>query len=130
MDHLMSKDMRIIVTTPVGDTVVLPLYKSLKEIVDPNETDNVTLDGSLYTDFINNRRNWVVAWEKLKAADYDIIRDIYNQQYLHEAYPKFTLPEYGVSEYMKINISDRNIRLNGEIMEGVSITLKEQNAIG
>lgn len=109
--------------------VTLPLYSSLKELLDPNETDNVTLDGTLYTDFINNRRSWQVGWEKLKAADYDTIRGIYEGQYSAEAYPVVEIPEYGVIAPMKVNISDRNIRLNGEIIEGVTITLKEQYAI-
>lgn len=107
----------------------MPLYKTLKEITDPNETDNTTLDGTLYTDFVNNRRSWLVGWEKLKAVDYDTIRTLYNQQYSNEAYHTVEIPEYGVTAAMKMNISDRNIRLNGEIIEGFSITLKEQYAI-
>lgn len=121
--------MRIIVHRLSGGTVELPLYKSLKEIVDPNETDNVTLDGTLYTDFVNNRRGWQVAWEKLKAANYDVVRSLYDEQYQYEAYHTFELPEYGITAPMKMNITDRNIRLNGEIIEGFSITLKEQYAI-
>jgi len=125
----MSKDMRIIVTRLSGETVELPLYSTLTEQTDPQETDNTTLDGTLYTDFVNNRRAWRVGWDKLKASDYDIIRAIYNQQYTYEGYAKYTIPEYEVSTQMKMNISDRNIRLNGEIIEGFSITLKEQYAI-
>lgn len=124
-----TKDMRIIVHRLSGGTTELPLYSSLRESIDPNETDNTTLDGTLYTDFVNNRRGWVVGWEKLKAANYDIIRAIYSEQYQYEAYHTIEIPEYGVTAAMKINISDRNIRLNGEIIEGVSITLKEQYAI-
>lgn len=121
--------MRIIVHRLSGGTVELPLYKSLKETVDPNETDNVTLDGTLYTDFVNNRRGWQVAWDKLKAADYDVVRALYGEQYTYEAYHTYELPEYGITAPMKMNITDRNIRLNGEIIEGFSITLKEQYAI-
>lgn len=121
--------MRIIVHRLSGGTVELPLYKSLKETVDPNETDNVTLDGTLYTDFVNNRRGWQVAWDKLKAADYDVVRALYSEQYQYEAYHTYELPEYGITAPMKMNITDRNIRLNGEIIEGFSITLKEQYAI-
>lgn len=124
-----NKDMRIVVNRLSGGTTELPLYSTLKEMLDPNETDNVTLDGTLYTDFVNNRRSWQVGWEKLKAIDYDTIRAIYNEQYQYEAYATIEIPEYGVTAAMKINISDRNIRLNGEIIEGVSITLKEQYAI-
>lgn len=123
-----TKDMRIIVTDGAG-TTILPLYKTLSEKIDPIESKNVTLDGTLYTDFINNRRSWVVGWEKLKAADYDIIRAIYNRQYTSESYPIIFLVEYNISAPMKVEISDRNIRLNGEIIEGVSITLIEQYAV-
>ena len=121
--------MRIIVHKIGGGTVELPLYKTLKETTDPNETDNVTLDGTLYTDFVNNRRGWQVGCEKLKAADYDVVRELYYLQYQYEAYHTYELPEYGITAPMKMNITDRNIRLNGEIIEGFSITLKEQYAI-
>lgn len=125
-----TKDMKIIVyPLDGGEEIELPLYSSLKEITTPNETDNVTLDGSLYTDFVNNRRSWQVGWDKLKAADYDVVRSIYDLQYVHEAYNTIEIPEYGITAAMKINITDRNIRLNGEIIEGFAITLKEQYAI-
>lgn len=119
-----DKDMRIIV-----NGTVLPLYATLKEDISPNETENITLDGTLFTDFINNRRAWVVGWEKLKAADYDTIRGLYMAQYTTESIPIVQIPEYGITAPMKLNISDRNIRLNGEIIEGFSLTLKEQYAI-
>lgn len=123
-----TKDMRIIITDSAG-TTILPLYKTLQEKLDPIESKNITLDGTLYTDFVNNRRSWVVGWEKLKAADYDIIRAIYNRQYTTENIPIVFLVEYNISAPMKFEISDRNIRLNGEIIEGVTITLLEQYAV-
>lgn len=123
-----TKDMSITVTNGAGATV-LPLYATLVEKIDPIESKNFTLDGTLFTDFINNRRSWVVGWSKLKAADYDIIRALYNYQYTSEAIPIVTIPQYGVTAPMKLEISDRNIRLNGEIIEGVTITLLEQYAV-
>jgi hypothetical protein len=119
-----TKDMRIIV-----NGTVLPLYSTLLEKLTPIESENVTLDGTLYTDYINNRRGWVAGWDKLKAADYDIIRALYNAQYTTEAVPVVQLVEYGIVAPMKMNISDRNIRMNGEIIEGVTVTFKEQYAI-
>lgn len=120
----MSKDMRIIV-----NGTVLPLYSTLKEQLDAIESENITLDGSMFTDFTSNRRAWAVGWEKLKAADYDTIRALYNAQYATETIPIVQIPEYGITAPMKISLSDRNIRLNGEIIEGVTITLKEQYAV-
>jgi hypothetical protein len=119
-----EKDMSIIV-----DSTTLPMYSTLREITTPNESENITLDGTLYTQFINNRRTWIVGWEKLKAVDYDTIRALYDAQYATETIPVVEIPEYGITAPMKIVISDRSIRLKGEIIEGFSITLKEQYAI-
>lgn len=125
---MQTKDMRIIVTDSAG-TTVLPLYSTLKEQVDPIESENITLDGAMYTDFTSNRRAWAVGFDKMKAADYDIIRAIYNRQYATEAIPMVQLVEYGIIAPMKFVISDRNIRLNGAIIEGFTLTLKEQFAV-
>jgi hypothetical protein len=119
-----TKDMSIIV-----DSTVLPLYSTLREQTSPIESENVTLDGTMFTDFTSNRRAWVVGWNKLKAEDYDTIRALYNAQYATESIPLVEIPEYGVTAPMKLVISDRDIRLNGEIIEGFTLTLKEQYAV-
>lgn len=119
-----QKDMKIIV-----DSTVLPLYSTLREIPTAIESENITLDGSMYTDFTANRRSWTVGWQKLKAADYDTIRALYNAQYSSESIPVVEIPEYGIVAPMKLVISERDIRLNGEIIEGFTLTLKEQYAI-
>lgn len=119
-----TKDMSIIV-----DSTVLPLYSTLKEQISPIEAENVTLDGSMYTDFTSNRRAWVVGWEKLKAEDYETIRALYDAQYATESIPVVEIPEYGVTAPMKLVISDKNIRLNGEIIQSFVLTLKEQYAV-
>lgn len=119
-----AKDMQII----IGSTV-LPLYATLKEQTSAIESENVTLDGTMFTDFTSNRRAWAVGWEKLKSTDYETIRALYDAQYATESIPIVQIPEYGITAPMKIVISDRDIRLNGEIIEGFSITLKEQYAI-
>jgi hypothetical protein len=124
----MTKDMRIIVSDGAG-TTILPLYSTLDEQIDPIQSENITLDGAMFTDFTSNRRAWRVGWEKLKAADYDIVRAIYNRQYSTESIPIIVLPEYGISAPMKMVISDRNIALNGEIIKGFSVVLKEQYAV-
>lgn len=113
----------------IVDSTVLPLYSTLKEQIAPIEAENVTLDGSMYTDFTANRRAWVVGWEKLKAEDYDTIRDLYNAQYTTESIPIVEIPEYGITAPMKLVISDKNIRLNGEIIQSFVLTLKEQYAV-
>ncbi len=109
--------------------VVLPDQATLIEITTPNEADVRTLDGSLYTDFINNLRSWEISWEKLTKAEYDAIRQIFLDQYTNEAYPVLLIPFYEIGVPAKISLSPKDIRFDGECIRGFSITLKEQFAI-
>lgn len=117
-------DMRII----IGSTT-LPLYSTLREQTNTIESENVTLDGTMFTDFTSTRRAWVVGWSKLKEADYATVRALFDAQYATDSIPIVQIPEYGITAPMKLDISDRDIRMNGEIIENFSLTLKEQYAI-
>ena len=119
---------RLDMSITIGGTT-LPLYSTLREQTSPIESENVTLDGTMYTDFTSQRRAWVVGWQKLKEADYATIRALFDAQYATEAIPIVEIPEYGITAPMKLSISDRDIRLNGEIIENFTLTLKEQYAI-
>lgn len=113
-------------TTIILGGVVLPFYSELKETTKPNETDIVTLGGNLYTDFINNRREWVVSWENLKREDFDIIYALYTRQYQQSSYLMLQIDAYNIYIPAKINISQKDIKWNGSIYKNFSITLKEQ----
>jgi len=119
-----NKDMEIIL-----GGVVLPKFKTFKRTDTPNEADVVTLGGNLYTDFINQRREWAVGWDKLKSEDHDIIMALYRRQYQTEQYLMLQINAYGIYAPVKMNISSQNIRFNGSIIEAFSITLREQHAI-
>lgn len=107
----------------------LPKPTTFVRTLDPNETDNLTLGGTLYTDFINNRREWQVSWKLMTVEDYQIIHDLYMAQYANEAFHVLDFDAYSITEPVKINISDQNIRFNGNFVENFHITLKEQYAI-
>lgn len=96
------------------------------ETTTPNESDNYTLNGTLYTDFTNYRRSWRLQWARLSASQYDMIREIYNNQYVTEAYPILRIDHYDVYFPAKINISDKDIRFDGDCIADFSITLLEQ----
>lgn len=120
-----KKDMTIIV-----NGVAWPAYSTLKPKHTPNDTDTRTLDGTMYTDFINNLREWAVAWDKLKESQWQQIFADYMAQYNGEAYAIVEIPAKGIVAPMKIVIdSDPQIRWNGVIYQGMSVTLKEQYPI-
>lgn len=119
-----SKDMTII----LGGKV-LPKYSRLTRRIIPNEADNITLGGNLFTDFRNYRRSWVISWDKLKASDFDIINEIYLAQFENNSYTTVQIDEYSIYAAVKVGINDQNIKWNGEIYENFTITLNEQYAI-
>lgn len=107
----------------------LPDYATLKEITEPNVAKNVTLDGSLYVDFYNNRRKWEISWKLLKAAEYDAIRAKYNLQFSSQTMLQFVVDPLGLFVPVFISINEKNIKWNGQLVEGFIITLEEQYAI-
>ena len=122
----MSKDMTIVI-----GGVTLPKPSTFKRSYIPNETDIETLGGGLYTDFINNRREWVIGWKNLlEDTDFEAIKSLYFDQYQNETYPLMTFEAYSIEDVpVKMNIAEQNIKLNGTIVENFLITIKEQYAI-
>jgi len=111
------------------DGLQLPNYATLKEITQPNIAKNITLDGSLYVDFYNNRRVWEISWKYLKAAEYDALRAKYNLQFSSQTMLQFVVDPLGLFVPVFISINEKNIKWNGQLIEGFTITLEEQYAI-
>lgn len=91
-----------------------------------NATDNITLDGTLYTDWVNQRRSWSLTWVQLSKAQYDQLRGIYNAQFTDNNYPVLEIDYYGISAPVKVTINDKNIWNDGECIRGVEVILREQ----
>ena len=100
-----------------------------KMITDENATDNITLDGTMYTDYINMRRSWTMEWARLSATQYQVIRDIYESQFSTGAYPILVIDYYDIAVPVKVSINDKDIRNDGDCIYGVEITLNEQYAV-
>lgn len=107
----------------------LPNYATLKEVTQPNLSKNVTLDGSLYVDFYNNRRVWEISWKYLKPAEYNAIRAKYDLQFTSQTMLQFIVDPLGLFVPVFISINEKNIKWNGQLIEGFTITLEEQYAI-
>jgi len=112
----------------LGD-ITLPKYTDLKEITETNAGENVTLDGSLFVDFVNYRRGWKLSWKLLTVTDYNNIRAKFDEQFGNGTFHQFGVPAYNLNVPVYMRIDDRNIKYNGEFVEGFSIELLEQYAI-
>lgn len=106
---------------------LLPNPSSFTRIYEPNETDNRTLAGNLYTDFVNNNRVWKITWQNLKEDQFDTINDLYKEQYVTYRYHAMQFDAYNTYTPVKINLSEQDIKYNGSLVD-VSIIVKEQYA--
>jgi hypothetical protein len=105
--------------------VALPLYAELVDTTEPNLSKNISLDGTLNIDFYNNRRKWTIKWNYLTAAEHDTIRALYDNQFLSSTLPTFWITSVNLAVPVFINIVDKNIKWNGQLIEGFQITLEE-----
>lgn len=106
--------------------VRLPNYGELNRIYKPRESDHVTLGGHIYTDFLSMNRIWSLGWEILKFTDYQIIKTLYDRQHRERVY--FDLQIDALSIYCKarIDISERDLKHNGVVVKGFTVTLTEK----
>lgn len=109
------------------DSTALPMFRAenFKEILNPNESDNQTLDGSFYTDFIGLNRSWQVSWPRLTDTQYDAIRALFNSQYTNESYLHLEIPFYSIDTTAKLEISAKDIRWDGCYIYDFSIVIIE-----
>lgn len=91
-----------------------------------NAVDIVTLDGSLFTDFVSQERQWTFNYDSLTKAEYDDLRAIYDAQFTAYAYPELTIPFYSLTDQpVRMSINEKNIWDNCGDVAGVQITFRE-----
>jgi hypothetical protein len=109
--------------------IVLPVPTKFIQISGQNATDNRTLDGTLYTDYINVNRSWDVSWNNLCEDDYNDLYAIFFDQFSSLTYPTLSVPYYGISVPVKVSINEKDIFWDGNQIKGIEVTLLEQYAI-
>lgn len=109
------------------NSTALPMFRAedFRELLKANESDNKTLDGSLYTDFIGLNRSWSIKWPRLTEAQYNAIRALYNYQYTNETYLNLEIPYYSVETIAKLEISAKDIKWDGCYIYDFSVTIIE-----
>ena len=121
-----TKDMAVI----LGGRLLPKFTKDgFKRIYTPNEKDNVTLGGTLFTYFKNNRRTWQIKWSMIKEDGFQVIEDLYLEQYELSIYHPLQIDAFGIITTVKMNMNNPDIVLNGGFYRNVVITLQEKAAI-
>ena len=122
----MVKDMALIIG---GRLIPNPGPGGFRRSDRANETTTETLGSHIYTDFINVRREWVISWDKMTYEDYETILDLYYEQYSDEVYHFMQFDAFNIYAQVKLEITEANLRLNGSIVDGFSMIIKEKFAI-
>lgn len=92
-----------------------------------NAVDVVTLDNTIYTDFVdNNYDEWVFNYVTLTEEQYDLIREKYDLQFTDYEYPLLSIPFYGVVDVpVRMYINEKDIWNNCGAVQGVQLRFRE-----
>ena len=112
----------------LGD-ITLPDYSFLTELTEPNATELYGLDGTLGVDYVNYRRGWKIGWKLITKANYDLIREKFEEQFTNGVFCNFGIPDKSINKPVYIKISDTARKYNDQLIEGFEIELIEQYAI-
>lgn len=115
--------------------ITLPEQIELLETPTPNAVDVRTLNGDLYTDFINYYRSWIVAFDAMLATEWSQIMALYKSQFENETYLTFECDALGINTVVKLDIGSTYWQWSGtQVGDGTqgnypTLTLLEQGAI-
>lgn len=95
-----------------------------------NATDVVTLDGNMYTDFVNQKSSWTFNYDSLTEEQYNDIREFYDTQFLLFDYPRLSIPYYSLSDRrVRMYINDKNIWNNCGSVQNVQLIFRETDEL-
>jgi len=93
-----------------------------------HETVNETLGGTLYTDFLNIRRSWVISWDNLMRSDFDVIYNYYLWRFTYHTFPILQIPAFGINAPVLLDISAQQLKYNAVIIKDFKLNVTEQFA--
>lgn len=108
---------------------LLPDYIDISLERSPNASSNVTLDGTLFVDYVNNRRVWTIQWQLLTRDQVQVIVDLYNSQYSTGTNLVMQIPNLGTTTDIYMTISTDQIKYNGQYSESFSAVIQEIYAV-
>lgn len=112
----------------LNDIELPALGVPLTETPIENATDVVTADNNVYTTFAvsSNKRGWELRFDILKEADYNLVRAIYDDQWITYEYPTLSIPYYGIEDVpVRMSINPKEVFNHCGDVQNVIITLRE-----
>lgn len=90
------------------------------------KSQNTTLNGNVYIDYIYNKKSIKVTLPKPSAADYEAIRAFYDRQFTTNHFPTISIPELNISNMVvAMEISSREITSKCLESDDIELTFRE-----
>ena len=102
-----------------------PIEQQFLDMPLENATDVTTLDGSMYTDFVNQKKEWVFNYDSLTEDQYNDIRAIYDSQYSTNDYPSLSIPYYSFNQACRMYINTKDIWNHCGDVQNVQLTFRQ-----
>lgn len=87
------------------------------------KSQNTTLNGNIYVDYVYNKKSFSVSIFNLKSADYATIRGFYDRQFTLNEFPLLSIPELNISE-MPVFFEIGSREINSQCIVTDKLTLK------
>lgn len=108
------------------NSTALPAFATIKQIINPNATETLTLDGTLFVDMINTRRSWQLDFgDLLSIVDYTTIKNIYDLQFSSQSLPYLYVPGLSINLKVYLKLNERNLKFSNQWVEGLQLTALE-----
>lgn len=118
------------ITATLSGETMPPIELDFIHTPTENAVDVVTLDGSMYTDFVSQQYSWTFNYESLTQAEYDAMRAIYDSQFTSYEYPLLSIPYYSLTDQpVRMYINEKNIWNNCGAVQNVQFTFRETDQL-
>lgn len=123
----------ITITLSVGATTAsFSNFTDLGEKLMPIMSKNYAQTGTMYVDYIGNRRVWRIDFDTLSKNDYDSLRAVYDAQFSTASLATLEMSgDYTLSSRSALLElpAENKLKWNGQYLRDFSITVEERNAL-
>lgn len=121
----------LIITDDIQTSTMPRLNRdSLSPGIDRGETEITTANNDNSTYFTDSKRTWSHTWQRLSAAEYNLVKGFVDRQYSLTVlkHPLLTISYYGISDIpVKLTLENDTIINNCSDIRNVTLTMREQS---
>lgn len=94
-------------------------------------SDNTTLDGNVYTDFMYLKKRWIQSFKQMDSSTYSRLRGFYIRQFSQATYPVITITDLTTStalvssQAVRMKLSDGGVINECSCRRNVQVEFRE-----